>query len=78
MLQYFTKDFFNPLIITGRLTSSDDLEIYAILDVLEVPSERFRALVRIYSWDNVNSLVSVEFPVDLVSCNVFKSSFISI
>lgn len=67
MLQYFTKDFFSPLIITGRLTSTNDLEIYAILDALEVPSQNLRALVRIYSWDNVNSLVSVEFPLDLVS-----------
>lgn len=67
MLQYFTKNFFNPLIITGRLTSSNDLEVYAILDALEVPTQSLKALVRIYSWDNVDSLVSVEFPVDLVS-----------
>lgn len=67
MLQYFTKDFFNPLIITGRLTSTNDLEMYAILDALEVPAGALKALVRIYSWSNFNSLISVEFPLDLVS-----------
>lgn len=73
MLQYFIKNVFNPLIITGRLTTADDLEIYAILDGLELPSVNVKALVRIFSWNSLNPLVSVEFPLTLVTINDEKT-----
>lgn len=76
MLQYFTKNFFYPLIITGRLTTSENLEIFAILDALEVPSANLKVLVRIFSWNNLSPLVSVEFPLTLVTINK-KKTYIS-
>lgn len=66
MLQYFTKNFFSSLIVTGRLTATDDLEIFAVLDALEVPLTKVNVLLRVFAWDNFNPLVSVEFPLSLV------------
>ena len=65
MLHYQAREFFNPMLITGRLTNNDVLEIYAILDALEVPDFTIKALMHIYVWDSLEPLVAIEYPVTL-------------
>ncbi|EFA06933.2 Beta-mannosidase-like Protein [Tribolium castaneum] len=69
MLQYFAKDFFNPMIITGRLTD-DNLEVYAICDGLELPNVTVKGLVQVYKWESLEPLIAVESPISL---DLYKS-----
>ncbi|XP_044264654.1 beta-mannosidase-like [Tribolium madens] len=69
MLQYFAKEFFSPMIVTGRLTD-ENLEVYAIYDSLELPNITVKGLVQVYKWESLESLVPVEVPVTL---DLYKS-----
>ncbi|RZC41636.1 hypothetical protein BDFB_004165 [Asbolus verrucosus] len=66
MLQYAAQDFFNPMIVTGRLSEKDQLEVYAILDELEVPQNiTIKVLIHIYKWESLEPLLSLEYPITL-------------
>jgi hypothetical protein len=67
MLHYQALYFYYHMIITGRLTDQS-LEVYAVLDDLQVPDVTVKALVHIYKWDSLEPLVAVEYPVTLVGC----------
>ncbi|RZC37542.1 hypothetical protein BDFB_012353 [Asbolus verrucosus] len=66
MLQYASQDFFKPMIVTGSLNGNNQLEVYAILDALEVPQNiTVKGVVHIYKWESLDPLVAVEYPVTL-------------
>jgi beta-mannosidase len=64
MLHYQALYFYYHMIITGTLTDQT-LEVFAVLDDLQVPDVTVKALVHIYKWDSLEPLVAVEYPVTL-------------
>lgn len=66
MLQYFTQDFFSPLIITGQLNITNYLEVYAVFDGLEVPDVQVKAVLHVFKWNSLENALAVEYPVSLV------------
>lgn len=51
MLHYSSKDFFSPVIISPQVTTSKDLNVYVVSDLLYDLKE-LTAELRVHSWDN--------------------------
>lgn len=66
MLQYYTQDFFSPLIITGQLNITNYLEVYAVFDGLEVPEVQVKAVIYVFKWSSLENVLAVEYPITLV------------
>ncbi|XP_074036619.1 beta-mannosidase [Leptinotarsa decemlineata] len=64
MLQYYTQDFFAPIIITGHLNLERTLEIYIVSDLLS-PVLNVSASIQVYKWNSFEPVSSETVTVDL-------------
>ncbi|XP_021186388.3 beta-mannosidase [Helicoverpa armigera] len=61
MLHYFAKSFFAPVLVSPRLCSGDDIEVYLINDRF-VPITDAWITVDIYNWKSVGPISTRQFP----------------
>lgn len=66
MLHYFAKEFFAPIIITGRFTVDKKLQVFVVSDLLKYIGDA-TAIVSIYKWDSFNPVNQKVLNVDVVS-----------
>ncbi|KAJ8925684.1 hypothetical protein NQ315_009531 [Exocentrus adspersus] len=64
MLQYYTEEFFAPLIITGHINAERTLETYVVSDLLS-PIENATASIQVYNWTSLESIFVKNISVDL-------------
>lgn len=65
ILQYYTQDFFAPIIITGHINVERKLDIYVVSDLLS-PVENVTAVIEIYKWNSFESVANVTQNLNLV------------
>lgn len=68
MLQYYTYDFFAPILITGELTTVGNtrkLDVFVITDVDELKDAE--AIIQIYKWTRIGDIFEEHLNVSLVS-----------
>ncbi|CAG9853943.1 unnamed protein product [Phyllotreta striolata] len=64
MLQYFVKDAFAPVIITGHINDQRTLEIYVVSDRLEtIPN--VTASIQVFKWDSFNPVHTENITLDV-------------
>lgn len=61
MLHYFAKSFFAPVLVSPRLFSSNDIDVYLINDRF-VPITNARIVVDIYNWSSVAPISTKTYP----------------
>ncbi|KAJ8934145.1 hypothetical protein NQ314_013555 [Rhamnusium bicolor] len=64
MLQYYTVDFFAPIIITGHINALRTLEIYVVSDLLS-PVLNVTAFIQVYKWDSLEAISVSNLTLDL-------------
>lgn len=65
-MHYYAKEFFAPVIVTGYLTTANDLNIYVVSDLLTTTYNATLSVI-VYAWDSLEP-VSIETKiVDVVS-----------
>uniref|UniRef100_V5GTZ4 Beta-mannosidase B n=1 Tax=Anoplophora glabripennis TaxID=217634 RepID=V5GTZ4_ANOGL len=56
MLQYYTQEFFAPIIITGHINAERTLETYIVSDLLS-PVLNVTASIQVYNWSSLDSIL---------------------
>lgn len=73
MLHYYAKDFFAPVIVTPRLTSSDDLTIYIVSDQLYWLTN-CHLDIRVYNWKSMTPIYTKSYHnIIIVSTSTMES-----
>lgn len=64
MLHYYAKDFFAPLIITGRLNTDRSLDIYVVNEYLPI----YGAIVflRVFEWQSFQEVLNQNLTLNIV------------
>lgn len=65
MLQYFTQDFFAPIIITGYVNFMGQMELYAVSDLLS-PIFNVTVTLQVYNWLSFEAVSNEMITIDLV------------
>lgn len=66
MLHYYAKNFFAPVIVTSRLNSARDLDLYVISDLLTT-TYNATLTITVYAWDSLEPVSIETNTVDVVS-----------
>lgn len=66
MLQYYTEDFFAPIIITGHINAERTLDTYVVSDLLS-PVLNVTASIQVYNWSSLDSIFVKNLTLDLVN-----------
>lgn len=71
MLQYYAKNFFEPVIVTGDLDRFGNITINVISDKLDdVNAELW---IQLYKWDSLTPVAKTPLSLIIVSVNLFFS-----
>lgn len=68
MMQYYVRDFFNPIIVTGQLENDNNgktkLDIFVVSDVKKI--EHAIVKVKLGRWKEIGTFSETSFPVTVV------------
>lgn len=79
MLQYYVKDFFSPIIVTGQLNVGENqktkLDIFVVSDIENISEAEVR--VKVGKWSALGFVNETSFPATVVSKTKFyiKNSY---
>lgn len=66
MLQYYVKEFFAPIIVTGHLTAARQLDVYVVSDVLST-YYNVSLKIQVYKWSSLTPVFVQTVITDVVS-----------
>nr|CAI5847146.1 unnamed protein product [Callosobruchus analis] len=66
MLQYYTQDFFAPVIITGFINVQNQLEVYVVSDLL-INTFSLTASIKVFNWNSLKPAMVRNITVDIES-----------
>lgn len=64
-MHYYAKDFFAPIIVTGHLTSSRELDVYVVSDVLTT-FYNTTLNIFVYNWSSLQPVFTQRVITDIV------------
>lgn len=67
MLQYFTKQFFAPIIITAMMDAARQLQIYTVCDK-SLTDLNATAILFVYKYNSLTPVHNLSIAVGLVNC----------
>lgn len=69
MLQYYVRDFFSPIIVTGHLEDGEDnktqLHVFVVSDIKNI--EKAEVKIKLGKWSELGTFDETSFPVTIVS-----------